>query len=615
MISVRNHLLQLNGNNRWHGYCKTDKKLKMKNWIFIVFVFCTLTAFAQPEGATTEVINGKKYYVHIVQSGNTLYGIHTLYKVSVEEIVKANPGVEKGLTEGQKIIVPVPLETVIHEVASKETLFGISKKYGVPMEKIVAANPGTENGIKVGQKLKIPGVERDKLTEKEIAATEVKAIPEEQVTETPQVKISFSDTIIDHVVLSHETLYSISKRFMVPVEELQKLNNLKGSKIKPGEHLKIPVKKEKIEEVKIREVEPIVKRTVDSTLLFPKKSNYKIAILLPFYLDRGEGSSDYISNLATEFYMGAKLAIDSLERIGLKADVYVFDSKNDTITVKKILAKPEFKGMDLVFGPLFPENMDVVARWCKENGARLVCPAVANSALLKNNPFVYNAIPSDVTLLKGLAEYTLKNNASDQIILIKSTSEKDQAMYESFRNTFLTSNVSGNRPKLIEATIDNYPSFMKKGSKIVLVFPTNEKSLVIKFMNSLNNNSAKLNSDLISVYGTKDWVGFDDVKPHYKNKYHFHFASPNDLNYKYQSTEKLHRKYRSEYNADMTKMAVQGFDVLFYFCSDLLLNKKPSSMVMNDFELEQKSTENGFENSHYYIIEQIDFELINVDNN
>jgi len=319
-----------------------------------------------------------------------------------------------------------------------------------------------------------------------------------------------------------------------------------------------------------------------------------------------------VSNLATEFYMGAKLAIDSLENIGLVAKVFVYDSKNDTITVKNILTKPEFKEMDIVFGPLFPENMDIVANWCKLNKVRLVCPAVANSSILKNNPFVYNAIPSDATLAKGLAEFTLKNNSQDQIIVIKSSNEKDAVMYDSFRTTFLMSPIIGNRPKLIEATLENYASFMKKGNKVILVFPTNEKTLALKFMNSLNNAAQKFDADGIAVYGTKEWLNFDDIKPFYKNKFNFHFASPNDLNYKYPSTESLHRKYRSMYNSDMTKMAVQGFDVLFYFCSDLLLNKKNKELVMNNYSMKQKGIENGFENSNYFILEQEDFEFIQI---
>lgn len=588
----------------------------MKNWLLILLTFVSFGVFAQPENATTEVVNGKKYYVHIVQDGNTLYGIHNLYNISVEEIIKQNPGTEKGLVEGQKLLIPIVLKTVIHEVAAKETLYGISKKYNVTVDVITKANPGIESGLKVGQKLTIPGVEPTFVSKTQTFSAETPSTPvvkDTVVSSAPKYVVSFSDTIINHVVLDHETLYSISKRFMVPVEELQKLNGLKSTKIKPGDTIKIPVKKEKVEKVKVREIERIQIRKVDSTLLFPKQSNYKIALLLPFFLDKGEGSSDYLTTVATEYYMGAQLAVDSLERLGLKAQLYVYDTRNDTNSIKKILAKPEFAGMDLVFGPLFPDKVDVVARWCKENKARMVCPVSVNTNVLKGNQVVYSAVASDVTLTAGLAEYTLKNHSTAQIILIKSSSEKDLAMYESFRNTFNSTSFAGTRPKLTEATVENFTSFMKKGVKVILVFPTNEKSLATKFMNNLNGVAGKFNADNIFVFGTKEWVNFDAIKPQYKNKFHYTFASPSDLNYKYNQTEKLHLKYRSKYNSDMTKMAVQGFDVTLYFCADLLLNKKNNNMVMNEFEMKQRSADSGYENVNSFIVQQIDYELINLE--
>jgi hypothetical protein len=153
---------------------------------------------------------------------------------------------------------------------------------------------------------------------------------------------------------------------------------------------------------------------------------------------------------------------------------------------------------------------------------------------------------------------------------------------------------------------------LKKNGKIVIVFPTNDKILANKFMNSLNTASQKLNEDAINVYGTKEWQNFDALKQHQKNKFNFHYSSPNDLNYAYPNTKKLHLKYRSEYNSDMTKMAVQGFDVVFAFCSDFLLRKKSPEMVMNTFNLQQKGADNGFENVEYFILKQENFEIINV---
>lgn len=575
--------------------------------MFSILLFCTMSVFAQKDTLETELIAGKKYYIHIVQAGNSLWGIHKLYNVSVNEIVAANPGIENGIKVGQKISVPVPIEVKYHEVSAGETVYAVAKKYGVKTDDLIAANPGTENGIVKGQKIIIP-------------ITEAATIPSQnipQIIETSTVaplKITFTDSTIQHVVLDHETLYSVSKRFMVSIDDLKSINDLKSSKIKPGDTLLIPVKKEKIEPVKIRALDKLIPTNpVDTLLYFPVKKNYKVAIILPFNLEKSPGYSENVSDLATEFYMGAKLALDSLDAMGFKCEVQVLDGKNDTTSLKKVLKKLEAQTIDLIIGPLFADHIDIVAKWCKLNGTRFVVPVGLNTSALKANPFVYAAVPSDATLMTGLANYTLRTRNKSQIILIKPPSAKDLPLYDAFRNEFLTGKFNGLRPKLVEATVENFTTFIKKGSDVIVVIPSNEKVPAIKFMNALNAAENKVTSSTIHVFGTKEWLGFEEIKPTFKNKYDFHCANTNDFNYTYEETERLHYKYRSNYNADMSKFAVQGYDVVFYFCSQLLMRTTPETMVMNRFNMRRKGQGNGYENSTSFIINHKDYQLINVD--
>jgi LysM repeat protein len=556
---------------------------------------------AQPGVTPTEVLNGKKYYLHKVEAGNTLFGLQRVYGVPVEQIVKTNPGSENGLVVGQIIRIEVPLETVVHEVQKKETLFAISKKYGVTVESILAANPGAENGINVGQKLKIPGVEKGSVGEVIPPKEDTQKIEPVKVEElsVPQkeIKVSFTDSILDHTVLDHETLYSISKRFMVPVEELQRVNGLKSSKIKPGDVLKIPLRKERLEMVEVRTVPEKILPKVDSSLLYPKKNSYKVAILLPFNLDKGV--NDPYAGISADFYMGVKLALDSLEAMGLKAEVYVHDTKADTLALKKILSKPELSSMDLIIGPLLTDGSDIIARWAKEKNIRVVCPVASNTTMLKGNPFVYHAVPSDATLMQGLARYTLEECSRDQLILIKPTNDK--LNYESFRNAFLSSSFSGVRPKLIEATLENFSTYLKKGVNSTLVFPSSDRKDVLRFHNILSSDMVKLTSTSIHVLGVKEWVGFEGLNLN-SVLYSFGYAAPNEFTYESEKVKILHKKYRSLYMADMSKISVQGFDVTFHFLSEMLLQKKVKSNVMNDFKMTQAGVGNGYENSKVFIM-------------
>ena len=364
------------------------KKMVMKNLLIIVSVLASFWLNAQTDDVVYEYQKGKKYIVHFVQDGNTLWGLQETYKVPAKDIIAVNPGVEKKITEGQKLLIPAGVAeakyadgTMIkeHTIVKGETLFGLAKKEGASVDEITKLNPGVETGLKLGQIIKIP-VKSVTEQQKENPVTPVKEV---------ETTVDFKDTVITHTVLDHETLYSISKRFMVPVEDLQKFNKLKNTSIKPGQVLQIPMKKEHVKQIEVRQVEVIKEdRPVDKELLFPKKDVYNIAVMLPFYLEGGE---PVYKDIATEFYMGVELAVDSLEKMGLKAKLYIYDAKNDSSALVALLKKPEMKQMDLVFGPLIPQTADIVAKWCKENNIRMVCPTAVSSAVLKNNPLVYAA--------------------------------------------------------------------------------------------------------------------------------------------------------------------------------------------------------------------------------
>jgi LysM repeat protein len=120
-------------------------------------------------GTTQSSNEAKNFKTHVVEKKETLYSISKKYNVNVEEITKANPGIETGLKEGQTLKIPVSGNTAqevpatpvakgskIHKVEPKETLFGISKKYNVSVDDIKKANPELIDGLKEGMEIIIP---------------------------------------------------------------------------------------------------------------------------------------------------------------------------------------------------------------------------------------------------------------------------------------------------------------------------------------------------------------------------------------------------------------------------------------------------------------------------
>ncbi len=587
----------------------------------LVVLTVTIFAQAQPGVAPVKVIDGKNFYIHTVEPGNTLFGLQRMYDCPMEEIVKANSGeLEGGLKVGQQIKIPVkssPENTLISEqktsnykVKGGETLYGISRKFKTTVDELIRLNPGVENGIQKGQIIVVPGESTEEEDEEEVVETTTTNpfVVEEENSET--IEVVFQDSIVQHTVLQHETMYSISKRYMVSVEEIMEMNNLRSTNLSEGQVLKIAIKQERIEKVGIKEVPSAYDPNGSGELVFDRKKEYKVVVLAPFYLDYGTGYSEYVSNMATQFYMGAQMAIDTLRSKGLKAEVQFIDTKNDSTHVVKLLSSADFKNVDVIIGPFFPKTQKIVAAHCKENKIRMILPVTAPQNLLKDNRLVYSTVPSDVDLMLNTAKHLAEKEKGANIILVQVSKEKDKELYAAFKENYNAIANKTGAPALRETTAENVKNFIVRGSKNIFVVPTNDKNTAMTFMNTLNKSAFRSSSDDLIIYGTKDWMIFSDVNGIYREKFNFHFLSNTYLNYNDKYIIGVNRNFRKKYNTDLSRMAAQGYDIMLYTGETMLMEMQTPHLLMNKFDFVQKGESGALINMSYFVLEQEEFELI-----
>jgi LysM repeat protein len=557
----------------------------MKQLLFFLLVFVGGNLWAQ-DFVKIENINGKKYYLYLVEEGVTLESLSTDFNVSKDIIINANPGIDKNFTIGKKLLIPAATKNVIHEVKESETLYSLCRKYGVSVESFKTDSTVVNGAIKIGQQLSFINACEP------ILYSSIRKISNEK----PIVKDVVSDSILLYTVNQGETLYSLSKRYMVPSEVLQKLNNITPVQLKTGMIIKIPLKKEQLEkEIEIKKVIAEKNQSIDSTLLFPvKKGPWKIAMFLPFYLGNGKKAPASVVSASTEFYMGAKMAIDE---IGSSTELYVYDYMNDTVDVAGILKRPEFEKMDLIFAPLDVGEALIVANWCQENQVPFVTTVPKANRLISNNPMAHFGIPSDANMLKMLAKHAINNYPTKQVILVKSNDKVDMTNYDAFRSVYY-SDENPTNIKLIEATTKDFGQYLQKYPASIVVFASNEKSEVLDFMTLLKPYTG------LTLFGHKDWLKYGEAVTGVRAKYNMHFVNYRtpfpSFSYHDGGVKSLHRKYRDYYNADITGMVIYGYDVAKYFTSYVLLRKEANGVIM-DFDLKPNFETGGFENVKCFI--------------
>jgi cell wall-associated NlpC family hydrolase len=229
-----------------------------------------------------------------VQTKETVYGIAKQHNISVEDLYKFNPELEKeGLKKGQIIKIPqtaldnlvlketpekvkeiqktnvseinIPkqevvvspklvekeetsTEGIVREVLPKETLYSIAKQYGIKVADIQNANPTIgARPLKVGQNIIVPVKAENNsnlVAEKEAAKIEKQQNNNEQpkqISVIPQIVVNDNSVAneITHTVLPKETKYGIAKQYGITVAELEKQNPNISKKLTKGSILKI----------------------------------------------------------------------------------------------------------------------------------------------------------------------------------------------------------------------------------------------------------------------------------------------------------------------------------------------------------------------------------------
>jgi LysM repeat protein len=184
-----------------------------------------------------EVIDGKTYIIHRVEQKETLFSISRKYGVALIAVVESNPSASSGMEIGALIKVPYTpnnrtktSEGIIHRVGAKETLYSISKQYGVTIDEIKSWNNLTSNGLNLGQELLI----KNKVPEKGTSATGSTSTTTS--ASTPPVNTSSQQT---HTVVAQETMYAISRKYGITVQQIKDWNGLTTNDLKPGQVIQV----------------------------------------------------------------------------------------------------------------------------------------------------------------------------------------------------------------------------------------------------------------------------------------------------------------------------------------------------------------------------------------
>lgn len=208
--------------------------------------------------------------IYIVKKGDTLYSIARDNKITVSEIKQLNNLSNNTIYVGQQLILKPQVELPnennnIYIVKKGDTLYSISRKLNIPVSTLKALNKLDSNDIYIGQQLILVETEKpieydiytvkkgdslwsisqkyninvndliklNNLDNLTLQINQQLKVPKTTIEEKPQ------DNIEIYTVKKGDTLWSISREVGITVNELKELNNLTSNLLNIGQQLKI----------------------------------------------------------------------------------------------------------------------------------------------------------------------------------------------------------------------------------------------------------------------------------------------------------------------------------------------------------------------------------------
>jgi LysM repeat protein/ABC-type branched-subunit amino acid transport system substrate-binding protein len=433
----------------------------------------TATGYAQKDDGVkkstkTEIVEGKKYYLHTVLKGQTLYAIAKAYDLTVNDILVENPDALNGIKPGQVLRIPAEKKTAsvppvadtlkytIHKVEAGQTLYSLARQYNTTEQVILDANPAAKSGLKVGMELKIP-------------------IRVASITLPPDTAVAVRDTIKSVM----KDVYNVA--LMMPLQLWNTAN------IEPDDIVTRPPKAE-----------------------FPQKPKAAVE----FY----EGALLAIDSMRKT---GMKINVW----------VYDVDDIDSGKTAT-ILAKPEFATMDLIIGPFSPGPFDEIAEFAAAHHIAIVSPVSPANRVLFKNPMALKTLPSSGTQMEQLANHIAKERKDDNIIMITSGLIKEQKMCSSFQDKMNGLRVAeGKDSILVNQGFSGVESKLKKDVMNVLVIPSMSQAFVTDLLRNLHTLAEKYKITVYGMPSWMEFENLDpeymqSLNMHFASPYFVDYDAP-----------------------------------------------------------------------------------------
>lgn len=524
----------------------------MFKWILgIWLVFTGLGAVAQSVEVTRSsdivVLRGKSYYLHTVQSGQTLFSICKAYGTSVEEVKALNGKKDNALSLYEVLKIPYVEPFVrqdekyyYHKVRQGETVYSVARLYRITPKRLLKFNAGyADTPLAVGAVLKLP------LNEITLPEEDGHTVRQSGREETDWAAEGKNVRDEGHIVMTENR--ETEPRDTLPVSS--------GYAV-PDRQDSVPA--------------------YFSENHAPVDSCVKVALLLPLSAGDYPVYQDSLSALQPVtlsaraemfigFYEGILLAVDSLKSSGYRIDLHVFDTERSNERIQLIADEINRLQPDLILGPIYASLYRGMAERLDDKNIPLVYPLSSRSEDFGKYPNFIQVSASFDVLAGQMLRWLDRKRAEANIVYINLLDLEDSEVEEkrSFgRQVAALDGVHDFGWNMDQIPLDSLRMLLLPDRENIIVLPVAKETEVSKVLPLL---SALTDGYRITVLGLPEWQTFTSVDHETYYKLNTKLFTYSYVDYRSDAAKSVAEKYRKYFYSEPGTLVFKAFDMGMYF--------------------------------------------------
>ena len=385
---------------------------------------------------------------YTVKDKETLYGLAQRFHITQDDLRRYNMILyKKELRKGQEITIPLyrdaPKEIskgkeglTKYIVKPGEGLWRIAQNYGVTQETLERLNPNLPNPLKEGMEIWVPAGKS--------------GVPE----------VTTDKALVLYQVEKGEGFMSLERKFGLSQKELEKLNPELKDGIKLEAQIWIPKNNFLDYVATLGGASQTDVATGNATDANPKiksgmnPSNIKtVSFVLPFRVNGIQAGNiadikiklqkEKITAIASDFYSGALMALDSLQKMGFSLTLNVYDSNGNAQGVKAISSSEGLKNSQVIIGPFSPSAFNALSETITSDNIAILAPLSNRNIELRPN--VFQTVPTIEVQQNSMISFINQKYPDANIVLLSDAKSKDmnEKLLSSFSQAKNVDNIQG----------------------------------------------------------------------------------------------------------------------------------------------------------------------------